>query len=201
MGIKSAGLEDNFVLEICGFANCLNKGRKPNHRSLEHLRDVERDGKDASKPVSRHFNLPNHSRRLMAVGGLSLCLGSSGSRKTIEQNLSSKSAPLIPTVSTSAFHSTNLFFFSHHHIPTICTQLTISLIALTKGQRVKPSYVYNPVDNSKLPCYTLPTTQPHSFFRNLPLYSSIFVRYCRVFSGSQGKTHSPLFSMLLETKI
>ena len=100
-----------FVLEICGFANCLNKGRKPNHRSLEHLRDVERDGKDASKPVSRHFNLPNHSRRLMAVGGLSLHLGSSGSRKTIEQNLSSKSAPLIPTVSTSAFHSTNLFFF------------------------------------------------------------------------------------------
>ena len=180
-----------FVLEICGFANCLNKGRKPNHRSLEHLRDVERDGKDASKPVSRHFNLPNHSRRLMAVGGLSLHLGSSGSRKTIEQNLSSKSAPLIPTVSTSAFHSTNLFFFSYHHIPTICTQLTISLIALTKGQRVNrqpfnslrwPSYVYNPVDNSKLPCYTLPTTQPHSFFRNFP---PLFIYFCTLLSCIQ----------------
>ena len=34
------------------------------------------------------------------------------------KNLSSKSALLIPTVSTSAFHSTNLFLFSRHHIPT-----------------------------------------------------------------------------------
>ena len=33
------------------------------------------------------------------------------------KNLSSKSALLIPTVSTSAFHSTNLFLFSCHHIP------------------------------------------------------------------------------------
>ena len=33
------------------------------------------------------------------------------------KNLSSKSALLIPTVSTSAFHSTNLFWFSRHHIP------------------------------------------------------------------------------------
>ena len=33
------------------------------------------------------------------------------------KNLSSKSAFLIPTVSTSAFHSTNLFLFSRHHIP------------------------------------------------------------------------------------
>ena len=33
-------------------------------------------------------------------------------------NLSSKSALLIPTLSTNAFHSTNLFLFSGHHIPT-----------------------------------------------------------------------------------
>ena len=32
--------------------------------------------------------------------------------------LSSKSALLIPTVSTSAFHLANLFFFSCHHTPT-----------------------------------------------------------------------------------
>ena len=31
-----------------------------------------------------------------------------------------------------------------------------------------PIYVINSVDNSKLPCYTLPPTQHHSFFRNLP---------------------------------
>ena len=50
-----------------------------------HLRDVERNDKDASKPVARHFNLPNHSKQHMAVCGLSLHLGSSESRKTLEQ--------------------------------------------------------------------------------------------------------------------
>ena len=34
------------------------------------------------------------------------------------KNLSSKSALLITTVLTSTFHSTNLFLFSCHHIPT-----------------------------------------------------------------------------------
>ena len=31
-----------------------------------------------------------------------------------------------------------------------------------------PSYVINWVDNSKLPCYTIPPTQHHSLFRSLP---------------------------------
>ena len=31
-----------------------------------------------------------------------------------------------------------------------------------------PVYVINSVDKSKLPCYILPPTQYHSFFRNLP---------------------------------
>ena len=39
----------------------------------------------ASKPVARHFNLPYHSKQHMAVCGLSLHLGSSESRKTLEQ--------------------------------------------------------------------------------------------------------------------
>ena len=34
------------------------------------------------------------------------------------KNLSSKSAPLIPTELTSTFHLTNVFLFSRHHIPT-----------------------------------------------------------------------------------
>ena len=50
-----------------------------------HVHDVERNDKDASKPVARHFNLPNHSKQHMAVCGLSLHLGSSESRKTLEQ--------------------------------------------------------------------------------------------------------------------
>ena len=46
------------------------------------LPDVERNDKDASKPVARHFYFPKHSQQHMAVCGLSL--------------------------TTSAFHSINL---------------------------------------------------------------------------------------------
>ena len=49
---------------------------------------------------------------------LFLHIGSSESRKHQNKNLSSKSTLLIPTVSTSAFNSPNLFLFSRHHIPT-----------------------------------------------------------------------------------
>ena len=54
-------------------------------RFREHLRDVEINDKDASKPVARHFNLPNHSLKHMAVCGLSLHLSNTESRKNIEQ--------------------------------------------------------------------------------------------------------------------
>ena len=60
-------------------------GRRLSDRFREHLRDVERNDKDASKPVARHFNLPNLSEQHMAVCGLSLHLGSLESRKTLEQ--------------------------------------------------------------------------------------------------------------------
>ena len=60
-------------------------GRRLGDRFREHLRDVERNDKDASKPVARHFNLPNHSKQHMAICGLSLHLGNSESRKTLEQ--------------------------------------------------------------------------------------------------------------------
>ena len=60
-------------------------GRRLGDRFREHIRDVEKDDKDASKPVARHFNLPNHSKQHMAVCGLSLHQGSTESRKTLEQ--------------------------------------------------------------------------------------------------------------------
>ena len=60
-------------------------GRRLGDRFQEHLRDVERNGKDASKPV------------------------------------------VLPTVSTSAFHSTNLFFFFSSHKPTHNPQFLQSL--------------------------------------------------------------------------
>ena len=62
-------------------------GRRFGDRFREHLRDVERNDPDASKPVARQFNFPNHSRQHMAVCGLSLHVGSSESRKTVEQKI------------------------------------------------------------------------------------------------------------------
>ena len=72
----------------CTYCNKLyigETGRRLGDRFRERLRDVERNDKDASKPVARHFNLPYHSKQHMAVCGLSLHLGSSESRKTLEQ--------------------------------------------------------------------------------------------------------------------
>ena len=53
-------------------------GRRLGHRFREHLRDVERNDKDAS-------NIPNHSSQLMTICGLSLHQGNKESRKNLEQ--------------------------------------------------------------------------------------------------------------------
>jgi len=60
-------------------------GRRLGDRFREHLPDVEKDDKDASKPIARHFNLPNHSMQHMTVCGVSLNQGNTESRKTLEQ--------------------------------------------------------------------------------------------------------------------
>ena len=98
----------------CNYCNKLyigETGRRLGDRFREHLRDVERNDKDASKPVVRHFNLPNHSKQRIAVCDFSIHLGSSESRKTPEQKFIFQIGTLNPPVSTSAFRSTNLFFF------------------------------------------------------------------------------------------
>ena len=94
-------------------------GRRLGDRFREHLRDLEKDEKNACKPVARHFNLPNHSMQHMAVCGLSLHQGNTESPQTLEKIFFFKSALLIFTVSTNAFHSTNLFCcFSRYQAPT-----------------------------------------------------------------------------------
>ena len=60
-------------------------GRRLGDRFREHLRDVEKDDKDALKPVAWHFNLPNHSKEHMSISGLSLQQGTTDSRKNLEQ--------------------------------------------------------------------------------------------------------------------
>ena len=42
-------------------------GRRPGDRFREHLRDVKKDDKNASKPVARHFNFPNHSKQQQSM--------------------------------------------------------------------------------------------------------------------------------------
>ena len=72
----------------CTYCNKLyicETGWRLGDRFREHLREMERNDKDASKPVARRFNLPNHSKQYMAVCGLSFYLGGSESRKTLEQ--------------------------------------------------------------------------------------------------------------------
>ena len=103
------------------------------------------------------------------------------------KNLSSKSALLIPTVSTSAFHSTHLFLFPRHHIPTNsvapfsaykpthnpqrANARNVSLYTLYGGQFTFSTHLL-----TRITCYTLPPTQHHSFFRNLhPTFNISFM--------------------------
>ena len=93
---RSVRITDRFTCTSANVIYCItctlcNKlyigetGRRLGDRFREHLRDVEKNDKDASKPVARHFNLPNHSKKHMAICGLSLHLGTTESRKNLEQ--------------------------------------------------------------------------------------------------------------------
>ena len=93
---RSVKITDRFTCTSANVIYCItctlcNKlyigetGRRLGDRFREHLRDVEKNDKDASKPVARHFNLPNHSKKHMAICGLSLHRGTTESRKNLEQ--------------------------------------------------------------------------------------------------------------------
>ena len=49
-------------------------GRRLGDGFREHLRGIERNGENASKIVARHVNLPNNSKKHLAVYVLSLQL-------------------------------------------------------------------------------------------------------------------------------
>ena len=57
----------SIVLPVCKKVHIGETGRRLGDRFRELLRDVQINDKDASKPVARHFNLPNHSQKHMAV--------------------------------------------------------------------------------------------------------------------------------------
>ena len=69
---RSIKITDHFTCTSANVIYCITcthckklytgeRDRRLGDRFGEHLRDVEKDDKDASKPVARHFNLPNHS--------------------------------------------------------------------------------------------------------------------------------------------
>ena len=88
---SSERIEELWVVIYCITCTLCKKlyigetGRRLGDRFREHLRDVEKDDKNASKPVDRHLNLPNHSKQHMVVCRLSLHQGSTKSHKTLEQ--------------------------------------------------------------------------------------------------------------------
>ena len=71
-------------------------GRKLGDRFHEHLLDVKNKGSDLSKPVARHFNLPDHSHEHMEICGIYLHLGNNETRKRKEQRLIFKLGTLAP---------------------------------------------------------------------------------------------------------
>jgi len=71
-------------------------GRRLDDRFLGHLRDVEKDDQNASKPIARHFNIRNRSKQHMAVCGVSFHQGSTESRKTLEQKFTFQIGTLNP---------------------------------------------------------------------------------------------------------
>ena len=93
---RSVKITDRFTCTSANVIYCITStlckkpyigetGRRLGDRFREHLCDVEKNDKDASKPVARHFNLPNHSKEHMSICGLSLHQGTTESRKNLEQ--------------------------------------------------------------------------------------------------------------------
>ena len=81
---------------LCNKLYIGESGRKLGDRFREHLLDVKNKGSDLSKPVARHFNLPDHSHEHMEICGIYLHLGNNETRKRKEQRLIFKLGTLAP---------------------------------------------------------------------------------------------------------
>ena len=73
------------TLVLTSYLTIGETGRRFGDRIRDHLYDVRKN--DLTKPVSRHFNLPNHSISDFIVFGLSLVSGNNDCRKTKEMRL------------------------------------------------------------------------------------------------------------------
>ena len=123
---RSIKITDHFTCTLANVIYCITctlckklyvgeTGRRLSDRFGVHLRDVEKDDKNASKPVARHVNLPKHSKKHMTVCGLSQHQRSTENRKTQEQKFIFQ----IGTLNHYGFHSINLVCcFSRCQAPT-----------------------------------------------------------------------------------
>ena len=66
------------------------------YRIREHLRDVEKDDNDASKPVARHVNLPNHSDEVCLIAAFPYIRVPQIAAKICEQRFISQIGTLNP---------------------------------------------------------------------------------------------------------
>ena len=118
-------------------------GRRLADRFRERPRDVEKNHTDASKPVARYCNLPNHFHHNMTICEISLHRGTQKATKISNKNSSFNWVHSILTGSMNASHTTNIFTNSCDHISTNgkaplhshrnLKHPTIPLFALTKG--------------------------------------------------------------------
>ena len=118
-------------------------GRRLGDRFREHLRDVEKDDKDASKPVARHFNVPHHTKQHMSICRLSLHLGNTESPKNLEQKFIFQIGTLNPNGYQRALFVPLIYSSFYVTMPPPIAYLLISVFnhtvqiirsfALTKG--------------------------------------------------------------------
>ena len=118
---RSVKITDRFTCTSANVVYCITctlckklyigeTGRRLGDRFREHLRDVEKDDKDASKPVARHFNLTILKNTCLFAAFPYIRVPQTAA-KICSKDSFFKSAPLIPTASTNAFHAINLFLF------------------------------------------------------------------------------------------
>ena len=81
----SANVSYCITCSLCKRIYIGETGRRLGDCFREHLRDVERNDKDASKPVARHFNLANHSSQHTTICDRSLLQDNTENRQNLEQ--------------------------------------------------------------------------------------------------------------------
>ena len=113
-------------------------------------------GRMTKTPVARHFNLPNHSKQHMAICGLSLHLGTTESRKNLEQKFIFQIGTLYSCfarchVTTNSVAPTLLLKLHTTHNSSIRSDEGLTLETSAFRIPVRWSiYIINSVDKTKL---------------------------------------------------